>query len=210
MHKHGDEPSASLTKSFSRVVAIFMVALSLGQEAMDILLGVALAYTIGISQIVKDAERKREGIGAVVLFASYVLALAFRFVGGLLVFWISFEIIRSAETVVDILKDCVAIAFIVEVDSLVLVAMKKGLFTSAMTKSTDAEFVVYVRRIHAGNIRLIIENGGVVLVGGLTLMVTFAMVADELDEDKTKTLFYRFTTGMCRSGCSFSPQGCAV
>ena len=37
MHKQEDEPSPTLMKSFSRVEAVFMVALSLGQEAWTLL-----------------------------------------------------------------------------------------------------------------------------------------------------------------------------
>ena len=58
----------------------------------------------------------------------------------------TFFIIFKAETTLDIWKDVLAITFIVEIDSMVYAAMKKGLFGTMLKKvANETELTVDVK-----------------------------------------------------------------
>lgn len=163
---------------------------------MDVTL--AFAYTIEIIAIVKDVGSKRGSIGVLILFAAHSSAL----------FWCScirlhlrsFQMPRRLHT--DILKHCEAqcfkisaIVFMLEVDSLVLVAMKKGLFMAKCAH--DAEFTVLVGKgADVSFIRAMLESMSPMLVGGLTLLVSFAMGFNEMVEmaaDRDQHVYQKLT-----------------
>lgn len=59
---------------------------------------------------------------------------------------VTFFIILNAETTLDIWKDVLAVSFIVEIDSMVYAAMKKGLFGTMLKKvANETELTVDVK-----------------------------------------------------------------
>lgn len=166
-HQHvKEEPGKDWRKSGSRVLAIFIVGMSVGQELMDIVTNVMVMYRLSKessgmlipalitcitgqktsfggddkSWVEKQEEEqavKLEKLRALratittqfVLFTSYL-----RFVLACGVYVMSFVIIKDADTVLDVWKDCVAIVFITEIDSLLFSAMKKGMLGRKMLK----------------------------------------------------------------------------
>jgi len=206
LHKPEDV-SISFPKSASRVLAMWILGMSLGKEAMDILTVFPHSFSrLKVDMISKHYitnRRTRNHVGReedarsafnVVVVAYFVMGTAcLRFLCCWLVCVMSFVIVKNSETILDIWKDCVAIAFIVEIDSLLFSAMKKGMITGAMmdcTKNFPGKVCINAKE----SPRLFLRNGGYV-VSFFCIILMCLMVAREVntklfEESITKTGAY--------------------
>jgi hypothetical protein len=164
------DPTRSFPKSASRVLAMWILGMSLGKEIMDILTVCILIHSV-------DRLQKRPAF----TFEVFLIFMASygRLVCCCAVCFMSFVIVKNSQTILDIWKDCVAIAFIVEIDSLLFSAMKKGMLTGAMMDCTK-NFPGKIYITEKQSPRMFLTYGGY-FVSTLCIILMGLMLAREVN-----------------------------
>jgi hypothetical protein len=132
-HTHAkafDGEWSSWTRGVSRVLAMLLFGLSLGRECTDLMMMACFFLSTKVVTI-------RQKVFGWLMVSGRLLTTVYTFV-------VTFFIILRSETTLDIRKDVLAVGFIVEIDSMMYVAMKKGVLGTVLKKiAKETKLKVY-------------------------------------------------------------------